>query len=200
MTTPILTPSEALVLQDGAFFLTKATIDAKISDLFVALKHKIEAQIDSGESVLCAKWSVQPGRTYRGENLAHLPWRALDCPRHFEGADMFTFRTLLVWGRGFSFHLLLAGLPLVTHLQALTRAHTALAAIGWRLSNQESPWDWDTNPNHYQALAAMSPAEFSQTLASKPWLKLSIELPLSTFDEVPERGAAFFATIMDALQ
>lgn len=200
MTTPILTPTEALVLQDSAFFLTKAAIDAKINDLFVALKHKIEALVDSRGSQLRNSLAAKPGRTYRGENLGHLPWRALDCPRHFEGADMFTFRTLLVWGRGFSFHLLLAGESLEHHAAALVHAQVALAAAGWRLSVQASPWDWDMDPDAYHSLAVMSPADFSQTIAARTWLKLSIELPLSAFDEVPTRGAACFASILDALQ
>ena len=198
MTTPILTPIEALVLQDSAFFLTKAAIDAKISDLFVALKHKIEATLESRKSSLDADWVTQPGRTYRGENLGHLPWRALDCPRHFDGTDMCTFRTLLLWGRGFSFHMLLSGPSLRRHAAALVRAHATLATAGWQLSMQASPWDWEMQPEAYRPLSAWSPTAFAQEIDSKPWIKLSIALPLSAFDEVPAHGSALFTSIMDA--
>lgn len=200
MSSPILSPAETIALQDSAFFITKATIDAKISDLFVALKLELENLLQSRGSALAPELLVLQGRQYRGEHLEHLPWRALDCPRHFAGEHMFCFRTLLVWGREFSFHLLLGGQWHARYAPMLLQSQQALGQAGWLLSTQDSPWDWRMDPAHYQALSALSATAMADHIAARSWLKLSIAHPLAAIDAVPDRGTALFASLLDALQ
>lgn len=200
MSSAILSPAETLVLHDSAFFITKATIDAKISDLFVALKLKVENLLQERPGSLAPALFAQPGRQYRGEHLDHLPWRALDCPRHFVGADMFCYRTLLIWGRAFSFHLLLGGQWYTRYAPSIVQAQQALGAAGWQLSHQDSPWDWRMGAEHYTPLSALSAEALADHVAAHTWLKLSITHALADFDTVPDRGAALFAQLLDALQ
>ncbi len=200
MSSPILNSAEMLVLQDKAFFYTKATIDGKISDLFDALKREIESLVKENNNVLPNELFARPGRQYRGENLNALPWRALDCPRVFAGEDMFCFRALLVWGEEFSFHLLLSGTWREQFLPALAAAHPLLAAAGWELSLQDSPWDWTRNQDEFQSLSLVSQADFERLLGARDWCKLSVSHSLGAFDEVPSRGAELFASLLAALQ
>jgi hypothetical protein len=200
MASPILTSIEEQLLQDNSIFHTKAAIDAKISDLLGALKREIETSLLSDSLYLPAAVMDTPGRLYRGENLGALPWRALDCPRLFNGRDMFCYRTLLVWGRDFSFHLLLGGQWLTHYTPKLIAAQAALGALGWQMSQQKSPWDWGMSQHEYVSLSSLAPSDFARQLSTQDWLKLSMTLPLQRFTEVPSIGSSHFAALITTLQ
>lgn len=197
MQSPRLTASESKVLQDAQFFTTKASIDAKINDLFSVLKTLIEAE-NAEHAVLPAELLASPGRLYRGEHLGPLPWRALDCPRHFAGKDIFAFRTLLVWGREFSFHFLLGGHWLPVYGPQL--GHRQLASRGWQMSCQDSPWDWALDGRSHVPLASLSPAQWQTGLRARTWLKLSIAHPLDAFEDIPAHGRQLWSELVASFQ
>lgn len=197
MLSPLLTSSESNVLQDAQFFITKTAIDAKINDLFAVLKNKIEA-VNGSAAGFPPELSASPGRMHRGEHLGPLPWRALDCPRAFSGQDIFVFRTLLIWGREFSFHLLLGGKWMASLGPLLDRGD--LAADGWRLSRQESPWDWTLDNQSHLPMADLSPGDWQANLQGSNWLKLSQSLPLEAFSQVPEAGTRLWTNLLKSFQ
>ncbi len=200
MPSPILNPIELRALHENEFFYTKAAIDAKISDLFGALKKEIESTLQNTVFGLPPALSATPGRLYRGENLDHLPWRALDCPRLFSKEDMFCFRTLLIWGTSFSFHLLLSGHWLDKYAAKLVEGHASLAASNWNMSLQESPWDWKMDPARYLPINCISQKDFEEKLHNRIWLKISIAYPLDEFERIPDHGARLFATLAQTLR
>jgi hypothetical protein len=199
MQVPILDVDETKVLHDAHFFEVKAAIDAKINDLFAGLKNELTNLSQVFANQLPSDALSIAGRTYRGENLGGLPWRALDCPRVFAGEDMLAFRTLLVWGRGFSLHLLLGGCHLRRYAPALSQAHAPLAVAGWRLSVQQSPWDWSLDADSHLALADVSPSEFADRVYHRDWLKLSQAIPLEAFSQIPELGVAAWKSVLAGL-
>jgi hypothetical protein len=199
MSTPILSSIEAQVLQNKDFFLSKASIDVKISDLFEALKHEIDLKLQTNPLNWPNELKAQPSRVYRGENLAHLPWRALDCPRFFEGEDMFTFRCLLIWGTSFSFHLLLGGIWHQKISKILLNRLRSNSDTAWQLSIQETPWNWEMLPEHFRLLSTYTRTEIERQVEARNWLKLSISFPLAAFEKIPEIGSSHFAQILEAL-
>ena len=110
---------------------------------------------------------------------------------------MFCFRTLLVWGRSFGFHLLLGGEPLREKRERLRDAHARLARLGWKISLQASPWDWAAT--EFVFLDQLQPAEWVALVDRSTWIKLSITLPLAAFDTVPAVGAGHFLELARAL-
>ena len=97
MFPPVLSSDESKVLHNGQFFITKAAVDEKIDAIFMQLKTEIET-LSAAAPHFPPSLLTTSGRVHRGEHLGPFPWRAMDCPRHFAGQDMFAFRTLLVWG------------------------------------------------------------------------------------------------------
>jgi hypothetical protein len=196
MHSPSLSLSESNVLQDAQFFTTKAAIDAKINTLFGELKNKIEGSRAIVGDAHPGLWTT-PGRMHRGEHLGDFPWRALDCPKSFQGKDILVFRTLLIWGNEFSFHFILSG----EWLKVLgpNLSFEQLAADQWRLSLQTSPWDWSLNADSHTPLSHLAPEAWKTQIHTAEWLKLSQSLPLSKFDAVPEVGTRLWLNLAKAI-
>ncbi len=197
MHSPRLSLSESNVLQDAQFFTTKAAIDAKINTLFAELKNKIEACQPANSKLPAEIWST-PGRIHRGEHLGAFPWRALDSPRCYAGTDIFVFRTLLVWGNAFSFHLILSGKWLKSH--GFLLRPKSLAQDGWMLSVQDSPWDWTLDSTSHQPVSLFTDGEWDQWIDSHEWLKISKSHSLDQFSEIPDLGAALWKHLAAAFQ
>lgn len=197
MLSEILTPNEYRLLTDASLHAAKSAIDAKISDLFSALKTEIEAIHGSEGRFLPADVLRANGRHYRGEHLGDLPWRALDCPRCFAGPDMFAFRSLIVWGQGISFHLLVGGRWLDTFRPQLAAAHAALSAQPWTLCQAQSPWHW--TPDGHLHVSALDEAAFAAHVAAAGWLKLSQWHPMDIFPGLPAQGAGAYRSLLALL-
>jgi hypothetical protein len=199
MQMPYLEVDESNVLQDAHFFAVKSAIDAKLNAMFMVLKNELVGLNQRYSQILPPLALSVEGRTYRGENLEGLPWRALDCPRVFAGADMFAFRTLLHWGKHFSFHFLLGGQLHGQYKVALGAAHSHLALAGWTLSQQDSPWDWQLVGDTHRPLATMTETEFNHHCESREWLKLSQIQPLTAFSSIPTLGAQAWESILKTM-
>jgi hypothetical protein len=197
MHSPSLSLSESNVLQDAQFFTTKAAIDAKINDLFSELKNKIlDCQLENAR--LPQEIWTTAGRIHRGEHLGNFPWRAIDCPRAYNGKDIAVFRTLLVWGHEFSFHLILSGKWMNDFARNLS--FDALAKDGWLLSLQESPWDWTLNDQSHVPLVGMPKIQWDMVVNQHPWIKISQPLSLTQFSQVPHIGASLWKNLVLSYQ
>lgn len=111
---------------------------------------------------------------------------------------MFAFRTLVVWGQEFSFHLLLSGKWLTEWGQKLPLS--SLQEDQWLLSQQSSPWDWNLNAFTHTPIAALSATEWNAMLLRQDWIKLSLPFPLQRFEEVPAKGAALWRNLLQMFQ
>jgi hypothetical protein len=197
MHSPRLSLSESNVLQDAQFFATKAAIDAKINDLFSELKNKILGCQPENARLPQEIWST-PGRIHRGEHLGNFPWRAIDCPRAYNGKDIAVFRTLLVWGHEFSFHLILSGKWMGEFARKLS--FETLAKDRWLLSLQESPWDWTLNEQSHTPLYSIRERHWDAVMEEHSWIKISQPLSLGAFSEVPEIGAKLWKNLASTYQ
>ncbi|MEM7040425.1 MAG: hypothetical protein AAF570_25890 [Bacteroidota bacterium] len=184
--------AERSVLSDAAFFRHKASADAKVQTLLHALRNRLQAlpTYDMPPELL-----ERPGRTFRGENYKGLPWRAFDWPRHSAGQDLFIFRGLLLWGEHFSFHLLLQGAWLPRLARRIVDHQEILADLGFRRSHQSSLWEWEFDASTHSSLIDVDGDAILADIGARGLLKLSVRIPLSQLETVPERGAALWAAL-----
>ena len=111
---------------------------------------------------------------------------------------MFAFRTLLVWGREFSFNLLISGASLQYFEARLSPEK--LHSQPWLFSIQESPWDWALDQNSHQPLTSVSDSRWKAQIQQRGWVKISISHALADFDAVPQRGAAIWEDLLKTFQ
>lgn len=191
-----LNESESAALQNAEFFRTKAKLDLKIKELFQELKHGLNAATAPLREQIPSEILAVPGRRHQGENHHGFPWRAFDFPRALSGSDIFLYRCLLLWGHGFSFHLILSGVWKDRYLSSLL-SHLPASGLPWLVDLRVSPWEWLPGSELVE-LEAVSEAKLQQHAAGQPAFKFSLSIPAEKFHLVPAKGRAAWQAIQEA--
>lgn len=131
------------------------------------------------------------GKISRGENYHTYAYRVLDYPAIFQKEDIFTFRTLVLWGHHIGFHLLMTG-TFKEHYQArVVAAGDRLQGEFW-LSKEEIPWQWFRDETEQLSWKDVPAETLQATVAARKFLKVSTYLPLTDYAAIPARGAALW--------
>ena len=110
MTTPIaLTDEEAALVADAQFFRKKERISAKVRAQLDAAYAGLTEELSRASLVTPPRFNPRAHQFVKGEHLESFPYQYLDCPKHFDGANKFTFRTLFWWGHHLACALILEG-------------------------------------------------------------------------------------------
>ena len=110
MTTPIaLTDEEAALVADAQFFRKKERISAKVRAQLDAAYAGLTEELSLTSLVVPPGFNLRAHQFVKGEHLESFPYQYLDCPKHFDGANKFTFRTLFWWGHHLACALILDG-------------------------------------------------------------------------------------------
>lgn len=146
----------------------------------------LETQLSLLRKALKAEISLLPpllnqGKISRGENYHHCPYRLLDFPSHFESKDIFTFRTMIIWGHHLSWHLILGGKHKDQYQEQLLD-HQVQLPQHWLFSTQEKIWTWDQSSLDYLT-RPLSPTQLQSQLEA-PLLKLSTFQPLDQLENL----------------
>lgn len=190
---------ESKALENAEFFRIKKGLDAKVNALFQELKKGLDAALAASDGLLPPELTAVSGRRYQGENHNGFPWRAFDFPRAISGPDIFLYRCLLLWGHGFSFHLILSGKWKAQCLSALYSLHATAAELPWCLDLRESPWEWLPDTEQVRPLSHFSPSAFKAALEQHPVAKLTCYFPVSEFASIPVKGTAAWQTLQEQL-
>ena len=130
---------------------------------------------------------VKLGKISRGENYKTYPYRVLDFPRAFHHKDIFTYRTVILWGHHCSFHLILAG-KYKKRFEGRIIARSKDLPDTLLLSCQSSPWEWELNERDYLQARGMQDPKIAKAVASSDFLKVTYFLPLTRYQEIPTIG------------
>ena len=103
------TNKEIDVIYNKEFLITKTIVINKIHDLFEEVRFSLKDTLINSKIKLPSEVDVNIGKIFRGENYQLLPYVNLDFPKLFKGDDIFTYRTLFLWGSFFSSTLQLGG-------------------------------------------------------------------------------------------
>lgn len=176
-----LDPVELAVLKDRDFLPIKQLVCTKIETWLMDLSKELGPMVKAGAAYLPKEVCDSSPKISRGENYHSYAYRVLDYPRFFSGQDMFTFRTVVLWGHPIGFHLMLAGRPRVDYLPKLLEGLLSLPK-GYYLSAQDQPWIWESTEEGLMPIHQATGASIAKALQERTFAKVSYFLPL---DEHP---------------
>lgn len=182
------------LMADTNFLLTKRQITEKMYALFAGLVNIYSSTPEHLNFKFPPQCDHTTGKITKGENYLGLPYIILDFPRLFDGANIFTFRTMFWWGNFFSFTLLL-------QQKSFDRYKTEISKNIKKLDNQsvyicinESQWH-----HHFESDNYIKFEEVNLPVAELPFFKISRKLNLKNIDALEKFGSDTYSLFLSIL-
>lgn len=187
-------------MADDQFFRKKEQIMAKV-------RHQLEAtqgllQEDLKGASLVTPPGFDPGKKQlvKGEHLELFPYQYLDCPKHFEGDNTFTFRTLFWWGHHLACALLLDGAGIKQYKKQIVDRFHRLAGQELELSLAPTLWEWKRGEGYTLPITHDRKARIAAVLAERPFVKIVRFVPLTDSriqsGQVPDLSREAFRAVL----
>ena len=173
MVQPVLfTEAETSMLADAQFFRHKAVIGAKIRCILEETRRALQADLAAVTLVTPSGFDSRIHQLVKGEHLEEFPYQYLDFPKHFQGGNTFTFRTLVWWGHYVVCAMLLEGGGLRHYKQQLLGRFHQVAGRGLELSLAPSLWEWKRGEGYTFPITHDRKAQIAAILAERSLLKV----------------------------
>lgn len=169
----LFTEEECRLIGDEQFFLQKAQIMKKIRALLDGLYTELRADVTGGHLLAPPSFDLTKCQFVKGEHLEDYPYQYLDFPKHFEGDEKFTFRSLFWWGHHFVFAMIMEGAALLQYKQNLINRYHEVAGRDLHLSLSHSPWEWKQGEGYTVPVTHDRKSEVAAVLAGRRFFKLS---------------------------
>jgi hypothetical protein len=168
----LLTDEEIALLTDAQFFRKKAVITAKMRAQLEATHHALTQELTGLSLVAPPGFDPKVHHLVKGEHLEDFPYQYLDCPKHFDGANKFTFRTLVWWGHHVTCALLLEGAGIPQYKRQLLGRFHQLAGNELELSLAPSLWEWKRGEGYTLPITHDRKAQIAAVLAERSFMKV----------------------------
>jgi len=182
----LFTAEELALIADDKLFRAKAAITPKIRIMLEAVHAELKQELAGVRLIAPSGFDPDKCQYVKGEHLEDCPYQYLDFPKHFEGDDKFTFRTLFWWGHHVVFALILEGAGLRGYKQNLIDRYGQLAGRDLHLCLSPTPWEWKQGQGHTMPLARDRKSEVAAVLSNRPFFKLARFIPMD--DPIIRRG------------
>lgn len=171
------TDDETALLADAQFFRKKAAITKKIRASLEATQAALHHELAGLSLVTPPDFDPTLHQLVKGEHLEDFPYQYLDCPKHFVGGNVFTFRTLVWWGHHVVCALLLDGVGIQQYKRQLLGRFHQLAGKGLELSLAPSLWEWKRGEGYTLPITHDRKAQIAAVLAERSFMKVQHCLP-----------------------
>lgn len=180
MTSPItLADEELALLTDAHYFRKKAAISAKLRRMLEATESALQQDLAALSLIVPPGFNPASRQLVKGEHLEECPYQYLDCPKHFDGVNKFTFRTLVWWGHHAVCALLLEGAGLRQYKRHIVDRFHQLAGHGLELSLAPTLWEWKRGEGYTLPITHDRKAQIAAVLAERPCVKIIRSISLS---------------------
>jgi hypothetical protein len=169
----MFTDEEIGLIRDQSFFQAKARITRKVRSLLDELHAGLREDLQGVQLLAPEGFVPERCQFVKGEHLEDFPYQYLDFPKHFEGDQKFTFRSLFWWGHHFIFALILEGAQVLRYKQNLLNRYQAVAGHQIALSLAPSPWDWQCGDGYTLDLTPDHRSQVAAVLSGRPFFKLA---------------------------
>jgi hypothetical protein len=173
MTDPSgFTPDELRWIADREFCRVKAGVTKKVRGLLEHLHAGLREDL-AGQDLLSPS-GFDPARFQfvKGEHLEDYPYQYLDFPKHFDGDEKFTFRSLFWWGHHFAFALILESERILVYKQHLINRYHLIAGRNLCLALSPSLWEWKIGEGYTLPLTHDRKSEVSAVLSGRRAVKI----------------------------
>jgi hypothetical protein len=180
MTHPTtLSPDEMTLLADTQFFRRKATIMAKSRAMLMQAHSVLQREFAGVRLVVPPGFSLDVHQLVKGEHLEDFPYQYLDYPKHFDGANICTFRTLLWWGHHLCCALLLGGDHMKDYKKHIVDRFHQVAGKDLEVSLAPTLWEWKRGEGYTLPLTHDRKAQIAAVLAERSFVKIIRCVPLT---------------------
>lgn len=141
------------LIQNTSFFEEKKRIFKSIEKEFGLISEEIKVIYQKYYQVIDFAPEQMNAKITRGENLNGLPFLLLDFPQYFSKAEIFSFRLLFWWGKGFTLFLHLKNDQLSAIQRYLHTNRAALKENDFYVSITGDEWEHDITQKNYKNIS-----------------------------------------------
>jgi hypothetical protein len=195
-TNLFITPEELETILNTDFFVKKESALLKISDCFAGLRDRL-SQLAGQNKAFFPPGAVETvGKISRGERYCSLPYLVLDYPAVFARGGSFAFRTIFLWGRYFSFTVLISG-EYYSKYRSRLPAINLLSGKDFYLFTGADPYEHHFEEGNYQPVD--KPALQADSFKNRDFFKLARKLDLERSGEMQEYGVETYRLFLEAM-
>lgn len=167
------TQDELRLIADDHYFKQKACIMKKVRVLLDALHLALQEELAPVTLLAPATFDGRRFQFVKGEHLEDFPYQYLDFPKHFDGDEKFTVRSLFWWGHHFVFALIVEGGAILRYKQNLMNRYHQVAGNNLHLSLSASPWEWKMGEGYTLPLTHDRKSEVAAVLSGRRFFKIA---------------------------
>lgn len=177
--TPSFTPDEVSLLADAQLFRKKAAIMTKLRSMLETTHVALKGEL-AGLSLLTPPgFNLNTHQLVKGEHLEDFPYQYLDYPKHFDGVNKCTYRTLFWWGHHVVCAFLLEGAGVKQYKKHIVDRFHQLAGKDLELSLAPTLWEWKRGEGYTLPISHDRKAQIAAVLAERPLVKIIRCVPLT---------------------
>lgn len=184
MTLPLsLTDEEAALVADAQFFRKKEQISAKVraqlDATYAGLTEELRRISLHARLIAPPGFDLRAHQFVKGEHLESFPYQYLDCPKHFDGPNKFTFRTLFWWGHHLACALILEGDGIKQYKKHIVDRFHQMAGQELELSLAPTLWEWKRGEGYTLPITHNRKAQIASVLAERRFIKIVRFVPMT---------------------
>ena len=199
----LFTADELRLIGDEQFFRHKARIMKKVRALLEGVYAELQREVAGIDLLATPSLNLKKFQFVKGEHLEDYPYQYLDFPKHFEGDEKFTFRSLFWWGHHFVFAMVIEGACLLQYKQNLMNRYHEVAGKDLHLSLSPSPWEWKQGDGYTLPVTHDRKSEVAAVLGGRRFFKLCRFIrhddPVVTEGRLIETGRETFRSILPVI-
>ncbi|MEQ1792906.1 MAG: hypothetical protein ABL970_01840 [Nitrospira sp.] len=174
-----LTDEEAALVADAHFFRKKERISAKVRAQLDATYAGLTEEFGPISLIGPPGFNLRAHQFVKGEHLESFPYQYLDCPKHFDGPNKLTFRTLFWWGHHVACALILEGDRLKQYKKQIVDRFHQLAGHELELSLAPTLWEWKRGEGYTLPITHDRKAQIASVLAERRFIKIVRCIPMT---------------------
>lgn len=178
-----LTDEEAALVADAQFFRKKERISAKVraqlDATYAGLTEELRRISLHASLIAPPGFDLRAHQFVKGEQLESFPYQYLDCPKHFDGPNKFTFRTLFWWGHHLACALILEGEGIKQYKRQIVDRFHQLAGRELELSLAPTLWEWKRGEGYTLPITHDRKAQIASVLAERRFIKIVRFVPMT---------------------
>jgi hypothetical protein len=177
-----LSAVEMDLLTNADWILTKNLVVKKAQRLLEEVQQNISDYSKQHSTIFPAEVIAVSPKISKGENYIGLPWLMLDYPRYFDKENIFAIRTMFWWGNFFSSTLHLSGKYKEKYSNTIKNLYDELCRNEFYTCINEEQWHHHLEKENYLPVKSFTANDFADHVKKRSFIKLSIELSFSQWD------------------